>query len=50
MELSYKAISLDLLLNHITREKYIFTNNGFQVDYQIFIGENNYFSATFVIT
>jgi len=49
-EIIYEADSLDLLLVNIIRAKNLFTNSGLLVVYTIFIGENNYFSATFVIT
>lgn len=47
--ITYEADSLDLLLRYITLAKYSFLNNGLQVEYEILIGENNNFSATFVI-
>ena len=47
-ELTYEATSLDTLLARIILMRYTFADNGFEVDYQIFIGENNKFSATFV--
>ena len=46
----YEADSLDLLLVNIIRAKNLFTKYGLKVDYIIFMGKNNYFSATFAIT